>query len=69
MAAVQLADALCCGSACIDSSLDCADIAANHNGDEAGADLRLADQMNVCCFDHGIGCFDGADQAAGFNHS
>ena len=33
-----------------------------HDGHEAGADLLLTDQMNVCCLDHGIGCFDSADQ-------
>ena len=36
---------------------------------EAGADLLLTDQMNVCCLDHGIGCFDSADQAAGLDHA
>ena len=48
MGAVQLADALCGGSACVDSGLDSADIAADHDGHEAGADLLLTDQMNVC---------------------
>ena len=39
MGTVQLADALCGGSACVDSGLDSADIAADHDGHEAGADL------------------------------
>ena len=57
------------GSACVDSGLDSADIAADHDGHEAGADLLLADQMNISCLDHGIGCFDSADQAAGLDHA
>ena len=69
MGAVQLADALCGGGACIDSGLNSADIATDHDGHEAGADLLLADQMNISCLDHGIGCFDSADQAAGLNHT
>ena len=43
--------------------------AAGCDSPEAGADLLLTDQMNVCCLDHGIGCFDSADQAAGLNHT
>ena len=39
------------------------------DGHEAGADLLLTDQMNVCCLDHGIGCFDSTDQAAGLDHA
>ena len=69
MAAVKLADALCSGSACVDSSLDSAHVAADHNGDQTGADLLLADEMNVSRLYHGVGCFDGADEAAGLDHS
>ena len=65
----RAADALCGGGACIDSGLNSADIATDHDGHEAGADLLLADQMNISCLDHGIGCFDSADQAAGLNHT
>ena len=69
VAAVQLANALCSRCACVDRSLDRADIAAHHNGNEAGADLLLADEMNVGRLDHGVGRFHGADQAAGFHHT
>ena len=67
--AVELADALCGGSACVNSGLDRADVAANHDGDQAGADLGLADEVDVCSLDHGVGSFNGADEAAGLNHT
>ena len=67
--AEQFANALRSSSTSVGRSLDSADIAADHDGHEAGADLLLTDQMNVCCLDHGIGCFDSADQAAGLDHA
>ena len=36
---------------------------------EAGGSHKSADQMNISCLDHGIGCFDSADQAAGLDHA
>jgi hypothetical protein len=69
MNAIQFPHALCCRCAGFNSRLDCAHVAANHHGDKTGADLFLADQMDVCCLDHGVGSFDGADQASGFNHT
>ena len=65
----RAADALCGGSACVDSGLDSADIAADHDGHEAGDDPLLTDQMRVCCLDPGIRRFDSADQATGLDHT
>ena len=50
-------------------SLDSADIAADHNGDEPAADKFLADEGNVCSLYHGICCFNGAYQTFGFDHT
>ena len=69
MGAVQLTDALCSGGACVHSSLDSADIAADHNGHEAGADLLLTDEMHIGCLDHSISSLDSADEAAGLDHT
>ena len=69
MGAVQLADTLRSGGACVHSGLDGADIAADHNGHEAGADLLLADEMHIGCLDHRIGRFDSADQATSLDHT
>ena len=69
MHAIQLAYTLSCRRACVDRRLDCTDIAADHHGHKTAADLLLADQMDVCRLDHGVGCFNGPDQASGLYHS
>ena len=69
MDAVQLAHALGGSGTGINSGLDSAHVAADHNGDQTGADLHLADQMDVSSLDHSISGLDGADQAAGLDHT
>ena len=69
MAAVQLADTLCGSCACVHSGLDSAHIATNHDGDQTGADLLLANETDICGLNHCVGGFDGADQTTGFDHA
>ena len=65
----ELADAASRGGAGIGRGLDGADIAAREHGDVARADVLLADEHDVGGLDHGIGGFDGADEAASFDHA
>ena len=58
-----------CSCACIGCSFDCADIAADHCGDQAGTDFDLTNQNHIGSFHHGIGCFNVGDQAPSFDHS
>ena len=48
---------------------DRADVAANHDRDEAAADLLPANEPHVCSLDHGVGGFDGADESFRFDQS
>ena len=43
----NLAERACSCSACVNSSLNCADVATNHDGNQTGTDLFLADEGNV----------------------
>ena len=65
----QLAHALSCRAARLHGGLDRTHVAADHHGDQAAADVLLADEMNVGRLDHGVGRLDGAHQPAGFNHA
>ena len=65
----EVANAVSCCAAGFGSCLDSADIAADHDGDETAADVDFAAKADVRRFDHGIGCFDGSDEASGFDHS
>ena len=65
----QLAHALGCRRARIDRSLDRADVAAHHHGNEAAANMNLTDQGNVRRLYHGVGCLYGRNQTLGFNHA
>ena len=65
----ELADLLGGRCACIRGGLDRADVAAHHDGDEAAADLLLADELDVRGLHHGVRGFDGGDKAARFDHS
>ena len=65
----EFADAAGRGGTGVGRGLDRADVAAREHRDVAGADVLLADEHDVGGLDHRIGGFDGADQAAGFNHS
>jgi len=65
----EFADLLGGGGTGIGGGLDGADVATDHDGHEAAADLDAADEGDVCGLDHGIGGFNGADEALGFDHS
>ena len=65
----ELANAACSCCACVNGCLDSADVAADHNGHEAAANLNLTDQTDVCCLDHRISRFDRADKTFCFNHT
>jgi hypothetical protein len=63
----DLADLTCCGRASISGSFDRANIASNHDGNQATADLLTANEPHVRRLDHRIGGFDCGHQAFGFN--
>ena len=65
----EFADALGGLGAGFHSRFDAADIAFDHDGDEAAADLDLANEGDVRCFDHGVAGFDAAHIAFGFYHA
>ena len=65
----ELADAPRGGSAGVGRGLDRADIAAREHRHIARADVLLADEDDVGGLDHRIGGFNGADEAARFNHA
>ena len=65
----QLADPARCCRACIYRCLDCACIAADHNGYESAAHMHFADQRYVRCLYHRICCLDRCHYAAGLDHS
>src|SRR5690606_26132751 len=65
----ELADALGRLGAGVDRRLDAADVAFDHDGDKAAADLYLANDGDVRRFDHGVAGFDAADIATGFYHT
>jgi hypothetical protein len=69
MHADQFADASGRGGAGISCRLHRAYIAPHKHGHISGADVFLAQQLHVGCFDHGIGRFDSADKAFGLDHS
>ena len=50
MSGDKLANTACRCCARVNGCLDSADVAADHDGHKAAADMDLADQMNVCCF-------------------
>ena len=56
-------------TACLDSRLDSADVATDHNAYQTGTDLLRTDQTNICGFNHSIGCFDRGNQTSCFNHT
>ena len=64
---IELADAARGGGAGVGGGLDGADVAADHDGDVAGADVFLADQDDVGGLDHGIGGLDRADETMRFD--
>ena len=53
----------------IDSGFDGADVTTDHDRDQTGPDFFITNEGYICCFDHGIGGFDGTDEASGFYHS
>ena len=65
----ELADALGGFSAGLDGRADAADVALDDDGDEATADLNLANEGDVRRFDHGIAGLDAANVAFGFYHA
>ncbi|MPN61046.1 hypothetical protein SDC9_208780 [bioreactor metagenome] len=69
MDGVQFANALCRGSARFDGGFHRADIPANHDGHEPGADLLFANQRYVRRLDHCIRGFNCADETFGFHHA
>ena len=60
----QLADAARGGGPGIGGGLDGADVAADHDGDVAGADVFLADQDDVGRLHHRVGGLDRPDEAS-----
>jgi len=65
----QFSDPACGGGAGINRSLDGSDITACEHRDVSGANVLFANQGHNRGLDHGISRLDGADEAAGFNHS
>jgi hypothetical protein len=65
----QLANAGSGSSAGIGSSLNGANVAADHNGHQTAAYVYLADQVNVSSLNHSVGSFDRTDETFGFNHA
>ena len=65
----QLADFACRFSAGINRRFHAADVATDDRGDERPADLDRFDDLDVGGFAHGIGGFDQADPALGFNET
>ena len=65
----ELADASRGRRAGIGGRLDRADVAADQDGDVAGADVFLGDQNHVRGLDHRVGGLDGADEPQCFHHS
>ena len=63
----QFADTPGRGRTRVRRGFDRADIAANHDAHQPGADKFLAGQHHVGGLDHGVGGFDGADQTFCFN--
>jgi hypothetical protein len=47
----------------------CADVAADHHGHVAGADVFLADQHHVGSLHHCVGCLDRLNEALGLDYS
>ena len=65
----QLADALRGFGAGVDGGFHAADVAFDDHGDEATADLNLANEGDVGRFDHSVAGFDAAYIAFGFYHA
>ena len=65
----ELADALRGLGTGFDGRFDAADVAFDNHGDEATADLNLANEGDVRRFDHGVAGFDAANIALGFYHA
>jgi hypothetical protein len=53
----------------ISRGFHCANVSADKHGHISGANVFLAQQLHVGCFDHGISRFNGADKAFGLDHS
>ncbi|EZH84696.1 hypothetical protein AT59_01765 [Aeromonas hydrophila AD9] len=60
-------DALCRLHAGIHRRFHRADIPLHHDGDQAGADVFIADQLHVGGFAHGIRGFNAGHQTFGFD--
>ena len=69
MDAVQLAHPLGGGGAGVYRRLHRAHVAPDHDGDEAGADLLLADQLDIGRLHHGVCRLNRPDEAPGLHHS
>ena len=69
MHADQFADLLSRGGTGVGGGLDRAHVAADHDGHKSAADLHPSDKRDVGGLDHGIGGFNGAHEALGFNHA
>ena len=64
----QFADPSCRRGARVGGGLHGPDVTADQDGHVPGANVFLGDEDDVGGLDHCIGCFDRADQAAGFDH-
>jgi hypothetical protein len=65
----QLSHTSCGGRSCVSCRFYRTDVPAYEDRDKTGADVFLADQLNVRSFDHRVSRFNGSDKAFGFNHS
>jgi hypothetical protein len=65
----QLTYAPCRRSTRVRRGLNGPDITANKDRNVSGADVFLADKLDVRGLDHGIGGLDGTDKSLGFDHT
>ena len=65
----EFADSLSSSGTGIGSGFNSTDVTTDHNGNISTADMYFTDQSYVRSFDHGISCFDGANQTFSFNHT
>ena len=65
----HFADALRRFNAGIDCRFYRADVAFHHGGDQAGADVFIADKLDVGGFTHRIRRFNAGHQTFGFNQT
>ena len=55
--------------ASVNRGLYCGHIAPNHDGNERGANVFVADKINICGFEHAVRAVNGRNHAKSFNQA